>query len=860
MKLVIVESPAKAKTIGLYLGADYRVLASFGHVRDLSPKAGSVKPEEDFKMVWEEAVRGKKILSELAKEAAKAEEILLATDPDREGEAISWHIYDILRAKKGLKSKPFRRVVFHEITKTAIQKAVADPRHLDDHLVESYLARRALDYLVGYMISPVLWRKLPSSRSAGRVQSVALRMICEREEEIFRFKPEEYWSLTGTFNSERQFEGYLWELEGKTLKKMDIKTSEKAHEIVEKVKGKTFSVRSVEKKEVKRYPSPPFTTSTLQQEASSKMRYGARQTMSLAQALYEQGFITYMRTDAVSISAEAIASVRKAIPKLFGPEYLPPKAVLYKNKQKNAQEAHEAIRAVDVLKTKAEVLKQIKDPKAADLYELIWKRTLASQMMPARQENTTVVLENKESSSAFRASGFVPIFDGFLRLYQYKAADGEEESEKEDKPEGRPLPPLKEGQNCLLEKILPTQHFTAPPPRFGEASLVKELELRGIGRPSTYASIISVLQDRSYVRLEKRRFYPENKGILVTAFLKSFFGSYVAYDYTAEMEDLLDQVASGKKSWKEMLGQFWTSFKVCADEAMKQEFEHVRQTLQEALGHIFFPDGNQQCPACQKGALTLQIGRYGPYLSCSTYPSCSYRKQLQMDNTQDAGEISFSDPMTLGKHPKTGEEISLRAGPFGPYCQMGESTDKKVKPKRASIPKGTKADEVTLELAVSLLDLPRQLGVDAQGGKNVETNYGRFGPYIKVGSQYVSLPGPKTPLNVTLEEALTLFREKGKKAAGRELGSHPDDQLPVMVKTGFYGPYVQHGKLNASIPKSLDSDEITLEEALTLLEKKAAKGVAPKKTTKTAPKKTTKTVAKATTKKKKTASKSAKNK
>ena len=849
MHLVIVESPAKAKTIERYLGGDYRVLASYGHVRDLPPKDGSVRPDEDFAMDWAVDDRGDKRIKEIARELKGADQLYLATDPDREGEAISWHIIEELNRRRVLNGKPVKRVVFNEITKRAVQDAFKHPRDLDRPLVEAYLARRALDYLVGFTLSPVLWRKLPGSRSAGRVQSVALRLICEREAEIEAFRAQEYWTVTVSLDAleTAAFDARLTHLRGDKLDKFDLNTEAKAQEAVALLEGAgRFTVARVETKRSKRHPQPPFTTSTLQQEASRKLGFGATRTMRVAQKLYEGidlggetvGLITYMRTDGVGMSNEAITAARELISGSYGDPYLPDQARVYKTKAKNAQEAHEAVRPTDLRRLPKEIRGRLGEDEAR-LYELIWKRALASQMESAEFDQMTADIAVDGSTARLRATGSVQVFDGFLTLYQ----EGRDDPEDEDG-EGKRLPPLSEGQDLNRKAVTPQQHFTQPPPRFSEASLVKRMEELGIGRPSTYASILQVLQDRDYVRLEKKRFLPEDRGRMVTAFLTAFFRRYVEYDFTASLEEDLDRISAGDSRYKEVLYRFWEAFNQAIEDTKELRITNVIDALDEDLGPHFFPadpDNPERnprlCPACGTGRLGLRLGRTGGFIGCSNYPDCRFTRPLAVQAEEGSGGSTPGEagPKRLGEHPETGQDVSLRKGPYGHYVQLGEQgEDKSVKPKRTSLPKGLALDDVDLKVALGLLALPRSLG--SHEGEEITAGIGRYGPYVRKANTYKSIPPDEDVLVIGLNRAVDLLAQAkgGGAAALKTLGDHPSDGKPVTLHEGRYGPYVKHGRLNASLPKDLGVDEIDLSGAVDLLakqaEKKGGKKAAAKKT------------------------------
>ena len=847
MKLVVVESPAKAKTINKYLGSEYRVLASYGHVRDLPPKDGSVDPERDFAMSWEIGDRARERVNAIAAAMKEADQLFLATDPDREGEAISWHVKELLEQRKALAGKSVKRVVFNEITKSAVLDAMAHPRELNAELIEAYLARRALDYLVGFTLSPVLWRKLPGSRSAGRVQSVALRLICEREAEIEAFRPREYWSVDVTLASEKgeAFEAHLSALDGKRLGKFDLADEPAAKAAAARAAGAALRVRSVERKETQRRPYPPFTTSTLQQEASRKLGFGAARTMRLAQDLYEGvrlgsetvGLITYMRTDSVHLAAEAIRSARDVIARRFGGAYLPAEARHYKSKAKNAQEAHEAVRPTDLGRTPDAVARAL-DSDHLRLYELIWKRALASQMSNAVVDQVAVDLGDGDGGVTLRATGSTIRFDGFLTLYQEDRDDPEEDGA------GGALPPLNEGERAAQREVRPEQHFTQPPPRYTEASLVKRLEELGIGRPSTYASTLQTLQDRSYVVLDRKRLVPQDRGRVVTSFLSSYFHRYVEYDFTAQLEDQLDDISAGRVPWKKVLRDFWKAFKEAVDATAELRVRDVLDRLDEELGpHFFRPTESgadpRRCPACGDGRLGLKLGRYGAFIGCSRYPECKYTTALAVENRDDTGAVGPGGSKPLGIDEASGLEVTLRRGPYGYYVQLGvaeaaskEKSKKKAaggaaKPKRASIPKAMNVEEIDLGRALALLSLPREIGKHPETGEMITAGIGRFGPYLLVGGRYVTLKGDDDVLTIGLNRAVTVIAEAPAKKgppAGRALGDHPGDGKPIVLRKGRYGPYVQHGSVRATLPKDAAEDDLTLDRAVVLLAEKGKSG------------------------------------
>lgn len=839
MKVVIVESPAKAKTINKYLGSGYTVLASYGHVRDLKEKDGAVEPDNDFTMHWEIGDRARRPLGEIERALKGAETLFLATDPDREGEAISWHLQQVLAGQKKHRAIPVKRVVFNEITKSAVLEAMRSPRDVDSNLVDAYMARRALDYLVGFTLSPVLWRKLPGSKSAGRVQSVALRLICERETEIERFKPQEYWTVDVAFTAPNgaPFSARLTEIDGRKLDKFDLKTEDDARQAVATIEaGDPFSVGSVEKKRIRRNPLPPFTTSTLQQEASRKLGFGASRTMRLAQQLYEGvdldgetvGLITYMRTDSVTLSQEAIAAARKLIGEQYGAKFLPEQPRAWKTKAKNAQEAHEAIRPTDLFRRPEQVVRHL-DADQFKLYELIWRRTVASEMESAALDLTTVDIVAADQRSVLRSTGSVIVFDGFLAVYR---EDRDEPGEAADD-ESRLLPPLTEGDRPARGDVTPEQHFTQPPPRYSEASLVKRLEELGIGRPSTYASIIDVLQTRGYVRLDKRRFIPEDRGRLVTAFLERYFPRYVQYDFTAKVEEDLDEISGGRVNWKDVLRDFWMAFSAAVGETKELKISDVIDALDAELGPHFFPergDGRdpRQCPTCSDGRLSIKLGKFGAFVGCSRYPDCRFTRQLAVESG-DGPADGFEGTRTLGVDPASNEVVSLRKGPYGLYLQLGEGAEG-MKPKRVSLPRDLTPDAVTLDTALKLLALPREIGAHPTDGKIIQAGLGRFGPYLKHGTEYRSLAGTEDLLTIGLNRAVdVLAQPKGARRGGapakplRQVGAHPVDGKPIEAGVGRYGPFVKHGKTYANLPKDSSPETVTLDEAVRLIDERLAK-------------------------------------
>ncbi len=831
---MVVESPSKAKTINKYLGDKYHVLASYGHVRDLPPKDGSVRPEDDFSMSWEADERGQKQMAAIAKAVKGAKTLYLATDPDREGEAISWHVQAMLDDKHALKGVNVLRVTFNEITKAAVKAAMAAPRALDQPLIEAYLARRALDYLVGFTLSPVLWRKLPGSKSAGRVQSVALRLICEREAEIEVFKAREYWTIEAGFVTPTgaPFTARLTHYQGKKLDQFDLNDEAKALAAKKAVEAGRFEVTSVEKKRVKRNPPPPFITSTLQQEASRKLGFSSQQTMRTAQQLYEGieiggetvGLITYMRTDGVQLAKEAVTAMREQIKADFGPDYVPVAPREYISKSKNAQEAHEAIRPTDISLHPAKVAKMLSSEQAR-LYELIYKRALACQMQAAELDQTSVDIADGKGQT-LRATGSVLAFDGFLKLYR------EDLDDAADDDDGKILPPIAKGDPLKTGQVDATQHFTQPPPRYSEASLVKKMEELGIGRPSTYASILTVLRDRNYVRLENRRFIPEDRGRLVTAFLMSFFSRYVDTGFTANLEEQLDEIAEGHAQWRQVLRDFWTDFSAAIAETKDLKISDVIDALDADLGPHFFPpreDGTDPriCPACGTGRIGLRLGRYGSFIGCSNYPSCQYTRKLAIDGGENPDETLKDGMRVLGHDPRTGEEITLRRGPYGLYVQQGEPdpTDKKAKPKRASLTRGMDPEALGLEDALGLLSLPRLVGIHPDAKEPIEAGVGRFGPYVKMGAIFASLDRDDDVLHVGLNRAVDLIGKK--QDSIRSLGSHPKDGAPVVARKGRFGPYAQWGNTVANLPRGTELTDFTLDQAVALLAEKG-KTLAPK--------------------------------
>jgi DNA topoisomerase-1 len=860
MNIVVVESPAKAKTINKYLGSGYEVLASFGHVRDLPAKDGSVDPEQNFHMIWEVDDKSQKRLNDIARAMKGASKLILATDPDREGEAISWHVLEVLKEKNALKKHTVERVVFNAITKQAVLDAMKHPRTIDGALVDAYLARRALDYLVGFTLSPVLWRKLPGARSAGRVQSVALRLVCDRELEIEKFVPREYWSLIATLATPRgdEFDARLVGADGKKIQRLDIGSGAEAEAFKQALENAAFSVANIEAKPTKRNPPPPFTTSTLQQEASRKLGFAPAHTMRVAQRLYEGididgetvGLITYMRTDGVDIAEEAIVAARNVIGSDYGQRYLPSSPRRYQTKAKNAQEAHEAIRPTELARRPKET-KSFLDADQARLYELIWQRTMACQMESADLERTTAditatptlpspakrVEDARERADAgggigrgvidLRATGTVIKFDGFLTLYH------EDMDDPTDDEEGKRLPEMSAGESLDKRRIDADQHFTEPPPRYSEASLVKRMEELGIGRPSTYASILQVLKDRGYVRIDRKRLVPEDKGRVLTAFLESFFARYVEYDFTAGLEEQLDRISNNEMAWRDLLRDFWREFTAAVGDIKELRVAQVIDALDEMLApHLFPPrtDGTdpRKCPNCETGKLSLKLGKFGGFIGCTNYPECRYTRQLAPGN----GGGPDGGMKKLGEDPATGLEVTLRSGRFGPYLQLGEAVEGE-KPKRAGVPKGVSPDDIDLTRALGLLSLPREIGKHPDDGEPILAGVGRFGPYVQHGKTYANLTNGDEVLTVGLNRAVTLIEEKKAKGPrkgrfgadpGRPLGDHPDKGGPIVVKNGRYGPYASHDGVNATLPSDMTPDTITLEQAVGLLDARAARG------------------------------------
>jgi DNA topoisomerase-1 len=842
MPVVVVESPAKAKTINKYLGDNYTVLASYGHVRDLPPKNGSVDTENGFEMLWEIGSDSKKHVKAITDALKNDNELILATDPDREGEAISWHLQEALTKRKAInKNTPVSRVVFNAITKTAVTEAMKNPRQVDMPLVEAYLARRALDYLVGFNLSPVLWRKLPGAKSAGRVQSVCLRILTEREMEIEAFNAREFWSVKALLATPRgqEFEARLTHLAGKKLERYDLKNATQAELAEQAINSRDLTIQSVEAKPGTRNPSPPFMTSTLQQEASRKFGMGARQTMSTAQRLYEAGLITYMRTDGIDMAPEAIALTRDAISARYGADYIPDAPRVYKNKAKNAQEAHECIRPTELSKAVDEL--KIIDADQRKLYDLIWKRTLACQMQSARLERTTVDIGSEDQQVTLRATGQVILFDGFLKIYE----EGRDDVVVDD--DDKRLPQVAQGEASDKRLIKPEQHFTQPPPRYTEATLVKRMEELGIGRPSTYASVVTTIQDRDYVRKEKNRLIPEDKGRLVIAFLENYFRRYVGYNFTASLEEELDDVSAGERDYKDVLATFWRDFSASIAETSELRITEVLEKINDVLAPHLFPmteEGGDPrlCPNCNVGRLSMRTARSGgAFIGCSSYPECKYTRAFGPPGIEDPNGIP-PEGKYLGDD--AGDKISAFKGRFGPYVQRGEVTEENKKPPRQSIPKEWVPTEVDLEQALRLLSLPREIGLHPEDGIMVWANIGRYGPYLKHaestshrGGTNANLDDIESVFSVGMNHAVQLLAEKIASRGGRgvaaaplrELGEHPDLGGPINIMKGKYGPYVKWEKVNATIPSEIEPEDLSIDQAVQLIEEKLAKSPAKRK-------------------------------
>ena len=854
MNVLIVESAAKAKAINKYLGSSFKVLASFGHVSDLSPDEGSVEPDNDFAMKWQEDGKSAKVMREIADAVKDADKVILATDPDREGEAISWHILRLLQKRKVLKKgTPVERVTFNAVTKQSVLDALKQPRQIDEPLVSAYLARRALDYLVGYTLSPVLWRKLPGARSAGRVQSVALRLVCEREMEIEAFRTEEYWSIEASLltGKNEDVPARLVAIDGVTLKRFDLNNEVSATAIKAAIEKGEFRIASVEKKATRRNPYAPFMTSTLQMDASRRLGFSAKKTMQVAQRLYEGvelggetvGLITYMRTDGITIIPEAIGSIRNSIELDFGKRYVAPFVREYKTKAKNAQEAHEAIRPTDIRHKPADVAKYLETDQAR-LYELIWKRTVASQMASAELEQTSADIDVKGRDGkayGLRATGSVITFDGFLKLYDESRDDKVlviekgKEDHAEDEDESRRLPALAQGDKLRDKSVEAEQHFTQPPPRYSEATLVKRMEELGIGRPSTYASTLATLEDRGYVKVDKKRLLPEDKGRIVTGFLASYFKRYVEYDFTADLEEKLDLISDDKLEWKEVLRDFWRDFTASIDDIKDLRVGEVFDALNEILGAHVFPDKGdgsdpRACPKCGQGRLSLKPSKYGPFVGCSSYPECRYTRQLS-DATGEKSAAAAADGRVLGQDPASGLDVLIKNGRFGPYLQLGEAVEGE-KPKRSGIPKGVALDDMDFELAQKLLNLPRDVGIHPETSEPITAALGQYGPYVKHKGTYANLPQWQDLFTIGLNHAVVLIADKiagkgfgrgAQKVILKELGEHPAGGGKVEILDGKYGPYISHNKINANLPKGKQPDDVTMEEAVQLLAERAEK-------------------------------------
>ncbi len=846
MNLVIVESPAKAKTINKYLGDNYKVLASYGHIRDLPSKNGSVDPDKDFKMEWEIDSFSKKYLKEITDAAKDSSKIILATDPDREGEAIAWHVKEYLNEKKLLKDKEIERVVFNEITKKAVIHGIENPRQIEPLLVDAYMARRALDYLVGFNISPILWTKLPGSKSAGRVQSVALKLITEREHEIESFKPEEFWTLSIKFKDEKNQNilASISQLDNNKIEKFSFKNKDEINKAISSINQKKFSITDISSKVVNRNPSGPFTTSTLQQSASSRLGFGASRTMQIAQKLYQGveiegetiGLITYMRTDGTNLSKDAIVAFRDYIKKEIGNEYLPESALNYSGKKaKNAQEAHEAIRPTDVIRTPQSVKKYLSTDQNK-LYDLIWSRALSSQMQSAKFDRNTITITSNNNDTVCKASGSVLIFDGFLKIYNNQVKGDDENI----------LPSVSKGL-VNLESLIDEQHFTQPPPRYSEASLVKKLEELGIGRPSTYASIISTIANRGYAEILNKRFFPTDRGKLISAFLEKLFSKYVDYNFTAGLEDQLDEITTGKESWIKVLELFWKDFNNNVSEVKEKRTREVLDLLNDSLGDLVFDKddkGNivRKCQLCNSGTLSLKNSfRGGAFIGCSNYPECKFTRPLS--KAKAAAQAQLAEPKFIGKH-QNGKDIYLKNGRFGPYLQYEkipedieiEKTSKKKRKikklksdvnellKNVSIPKGLALESIDLEKAQFLCSLPKSLGINPDNQKEITLNTGRFGPYLKCENKSARIENIEEIFSIGLNRAITLIAEAkpGRMSSSmiKDLGEHPEDKKPVRIMKGQYGPYIKYKSLNATIPEEKDPTELTMEEALILIEKR----------------------------------------
>jgi len=832
MNVLIVESPSKAKSINKYLGNDYKVLASIGHVRDLAAKNDAIDTENDFEMKWETSDRGKKVIRDIAYAAKDSENLYLATDPDREGEAIAWHVETMLREIPKLNNLNIHRITFNEITKNAVLESLKEPRKVDKNLVNAYLARRALDFLVGFNLSPVLWRKLPGSKSAGRVQSVALKIITERELEIEKFNPEEYWSLKAIFNKDqdKEFEGRLIKINDKKIEKLSIKTYSEASYFLKIIENNKYKVKEIQKKETKRNPYAAFTTSSMQIESSRKLGFSANQTMRTAQKLYEgaeidgetTGLITYMRTDSVIMSKDAIEEIRCFVLEKLGKEYIPAEPRVYKSKAKNAQEAHECIRPTNI-KLTPDILKKYLNSDEYKLYEIIWQRAVSSQMSNAIIDQVSVNITNHNENITFRSNGSSIKFPGMYAVYQETKEEDKKENEEDS---SRLLPPLKKEENLNLIKAQKSQHFTLPPPRYTEASLVKKLEELGIGRPSTYASIIKVLQDRDYVLLDKKRFNPHDRGRVVSVFLENYFDKYVEYDFTADMENQLDEISDGKLNWREVIQKFWKTFKILCEDTIGKSNREIIDVLDKALGPHFFPplgeDKDRKCPSCDNGRIGLKVGKFGGFVGCSNYPECKYT--VQFNQITDSKNGVLTGPKEIGIYPETGEMITLRKGPYGIYMQVGEGSNEK-KPKRVSIPKNFEPEEIGLNTAIQLLALPRKLGLHPENNLTVSAGIGMYGPYILHNKKYKALEKTDNILDIDLERAIELIAKptiRGN-ATLKNYGEHPDEKKEITAHDGKYGFYVKCGKINASLLGDQTVETLNLEEAIKLINERKIK-------------------------------------
>ena len=819
--IVIVESPAKAKTIEKYLGSDYKVMASIGHIRDLLPKNGSVDTDKQYKMKWEISTQGKKVIKEISDIIQTGDNLFLATDPDREGEAISWHVEEVLKEKKKLENVNVKRITFNEITKEAVKNAISKPRELDKDLINAYLTRRALDYLVGFNLSPILWRKLPGSKSAGRVQSVALKIICERENEIEHFKPEEYWSIDVLLKSKDNqiFKSTLKQINDKKLKKLDIGTEAITKEYVDAINSKTYKVDELKSKEVKRNPYAPFTTSTLQQDAGNKFGYSAASTMGKAQKLYQSGFITYMRTDSITLSSDAISQCREYIKNNFGDNYLPNEPRVYKSKAKNTQEAHEAIRPTNINNSPEKIKSKI-GQEEFKLYKLIWNRTVASQMNSAIFKQITISIKANDNSVYLQSTGSSPVFDGMLKVYNYE----KKTNSKED--ETNIIPNINSGDDVEIKKIIDEQHFTQPPPRYTEASLVKKLEELGIGRPSTYAPIIQVLKTRGYVNIESRKMFPQDRGRIVTVFLSNFFKKYIDYDFTANLEDKLDDISSGRLNYINVLDDFWKSFYSLIEQTKEIRIREVIDKLDAQLEDHFFKPTDQnpsprKCSSCSDGRLGLKLGKTNPFIGCSNYPECKFAMPLtsNIKGKEQENGSGMTLPKELGIDPKTNKLIIIKQGPYGIYIEVQNQDGKK--PSRASVPKNIPLEQLDIEKASKLLSLPREVGVYPKNNEKIYANTGRFGPYLRIGDYFVSLKEDDV-YTIGQNRAIDLIEEHFKKIEKRTIGIHNNKELSVS-KRGRIGYFLKNGTTSIKVPNDVDAKVISLEKAIELIEIKKTK-------------------------------------